>query len=95
MMSRACDETRLVPLLMVLRWIEKVLGHLPTFFLILNIHFWNYYVPLGGVMQGNTPSITSTQILWVDFPSHPRSQFPFITFRGSVQQNKGKCTHSP
>ena len=32
----------------------------------------------------------------INFPLHPCSQFPFITFRGQVeQQNKGKDTQSP
>ena len=33
-------------------------------------------------MRGNPPSTTSTPLLRIDFPSHPCSQLPCITFHG-------------
>ena len=42
------------------------------------------------LMQWKPPSTTSNRLLRIDFTSHPRSQFPFLTFCGVGKQNKMK-----
>ena len=44
-------------------------------------------------MRGNPPSTTLTQLLQIDFPSHPRSQLPFINFLGQENRTRGNLQH--
>ena len=57
------------------------------FVLMLNVHFWNYYVP--------SRAWTPRKPLWLDFfginfPSHPRSKLPFFNFCGQDNRTRGK-----
>ena len=42
------------------------------------------------LMRGSPPSTTSTRLLRMDIPSHPRSRLSFLTFRGQNNRTRRK-----
>ena len=46
------------------------------------------------LMRGKPSSTTLTRFLWFNFPSHPRSQFPSLTFCGQDNITRGKVCRS-
>ena len=65
------------------------------FFLILNVNFYNYYVH-SHAYERKPQFRHLDDFLIIDFPSHPCSQLPFLTFCGQARhQNKGKVRNIP
>ena len=81
--------------------VVKKLSKLIPFVIMLNHHFWNYYVPSRAYVR-KPPSTTLTRILRIDFTFHPLSKLTFITFIGKYsitrvkyQRSSVPCTPKP
>ena len=62
-----------------------------AFIILLNLHVWNYYAPSRTYVREppfNNFDSTSSEST---FPSHPRSQFPFLTFCEQENRTRGKA----